>query len=165
MGMQYRRRIHVAICSRGHIAGEWEAMPDKREKVFCELCGGQIMARCSNCGAPTLGWSQGYALVQRSSSDFCQKCGAAYPWASRQSIVNDIENRLERDRTLSDGDRRSLRESLASLLKSPKTREVEKEQAGALRKLRDAAPKVWDAIQPTVGSVATSFIKQALNLP
>ena len=31
--MQYRRRIHVAICTRGHIAGEWEAIASSTTRM------------------------------------------------------------------------------------------------------------------------------------
>jgi hypothetical protein len=73
---------------------------------------------------------------------------------------------LAGDESLTEGDRRTLLEQLASLHKTPSTgKAVERDQIAALKALQSLAPKIWDLAAPVVAAIATTEMKRQLGLP
>jgi hypothetical protein len=162
----------AAICRRGH---KIDAMIEPRKTRLepvperCEECGAKVLLACpnTNCGARLHGYIIG-SFPGRDPwkpADFCYNCGQPYPWASRESIAYHIENMLEEDASLSEGDRRALREQLDSLRESPADPAAERRQVAALNFMRKAAPTVWHAAVPVLQAITTAEMRRQLGLP
>jgi hypothetical protein len=79
--------------------------------------------------------------------------------------VYHIENQLEEQPDLAEGDRRNLLEQLHSLTETSGTEETERRQVWALSLLRRIAPRAWEAALPAVQAILTAEIRQKLGLP
>ncbi len=153
----------AAICRRGHIE---ESRLKGPVAPRCGRCGAEILTACQSCNSPLRGSYVGVAVVGGAPDNFCWSCGGPYPWATRQAIVYHIGNLLMGDETLGEGDRRTLREQLASLNQTPSAgKAVERDQVAALKSLRTLAPMIWDKAVPLVTAIATAEIKRQLGLP
>jgi hypothetical protein len=95
--------------------------------------------------------------------DFCHSCGSPFPWAPREAIVYHIENQLEEQDSLTEGDRRILLERLRVL--SPETAGDQPKQVAALQYLKKIAPKAWDAALPAIQALLTTEMRVKLGLP
>ena len=124
-----------------------------------------MLVACPNCSARLMGIPVGHIVIDWKPKDFCYKCGQPYPWATREAIAYHVENMLEEEPDLSDGDRRALREQLDTLRESPADAASEKRQVAAVRFLQKAAPKVWQVAQPIIQVLLTSEAKRQLGLP
>jgi hypothetical protein len=100
-----------------------------------------------------------------SPDEFCWHCGSPYPWASQESIALHIENLLDEQPDLSEGDRRVLEAQLTELRTQPTSKDLEQRQIRALKKLQELAPKAWQLALPLIQSIATAEIKKQLGLP
>jgi len=80
-------------------------------------------------------------------------------------MAHHIENLLEREPGLEEGDRRKLRAQLAELRKPIQSDADEKRVVGVLRTLQQVAPRVFDAAMPVIQAIATAYIRQELKLP
>lgn len=107
----------------------------------------------------------GVYAVPWKPDEFCWQCGLPYPWASREAIANHIENLLDEQPGLAEGDRRDLLERLAALREAPTGADVERRQVGALSALKRLAPKAWELAQPLISTIATAEIKRQMGLP
>ena len=120
----------AAICGRGHVLSLYSESP-----VFglvpdrCPQCGATVITTCAACGSPIAGAhipnlgpraqiSFDIDAMQSSYQrpNFCTQaeCGAAMPWADRQTRIWEIENRLV-DEVADEHDRLVLREQLEAL--------------------------------------------------
>jgi hypothetical protein len=97
--------------------------------------------------------------------NFCRWCAAPFPWASRNSIVQHLENQLDQEPNLAEGDRRKILDGLAALRESPSLEGAEQRQATALKLLKKLAPKAWDLAVPVAQSLSTAWMRQQLGLP
>ena len=132
---------------------------------FCPKCGQKVLRACTNCSAILHGRRLGDLVANWVPDDFCYRCGLPYPWASREAIVYHIENQLERDPDLQEGDKRNLREQLNALRDSPADPVAEKRQVAALSLLKRTAPKIWEVVVPVAQSILTAEMKHQLGLP
>ena len=94
---------------------------------------------------------------------FCVECGTPFPWASRDAIVYHIENQLEEQDDLTEGDRRSLLGQLRALAGADAADQPK--QVSALQLLRKLAPKAWDAALPAIQALLTAEMRIKLGLP
>lgn len=156
--------LSAAVCKRGHVESPALELARGNLAKRCQQCGARILSSCPSCNAHIRGQVLGL-IGPYDPPEFCAECGSPYPWSSRQSIVYHIENTLDEESELTEGDRRVLQEQLAALRESPTTQSVEKRQISALESLRDLAPKAWATAKPLVVSIATAEIKQKLGLP
>jgi hypothetical protein len=102
----------AAICRRGHVitalfepaVGRAEPIPER-----CATCGAKVLLKCPQCQHRLKGRSRsGYALIGRSSwepDEFCERCAHPFPWAKRESIALQIENMLDDEPGLDEGNR------------------------------------------------------------
>lgn len=132
----------------------------------CATCGAIVLTACPACSKPIRGYEKGSMTVREyKPPEFCTACAAPFPWASRQAIVWHIENQLEEEVGLSEGDRRVLLERLEQLKVEPTSEAAETRQAEALHYLREKAPRAFQAALPSVLNIATTAIKVHLGLP
>ena len=122
------------------------------------------MRACPTCGARfpvhVVEWMRPQELVE-----FCGDCSSPYPWASRQAIVHHIQNQLEEQPNLSEGDRRALHEQLDVLTETPGSSDVTRRQIRALTALKEMAPVAWQAAQPAIRDIIEAEVKRRLGLP
>lgn len=132
----------------------------------CGECGSQVLTLCPSCRAAVRGEPFIFSTDQQwRPADFCWQCGTPYPWAGRQAIVFDIQNRLDEEQGLSEGDRRALLERLDDLMETPDTDAASTRQARALGALRRIAPMTWQAVLPAIQMLVTAKARQELGLP
>jgi hypothetical protein len=155
----------AAICRRGHVVSN-DALAEVEARRRCGECGARVFTACPGCEAPVLGPLRHavYAVAWK-PDEFCWHCGLPCPWASQASIANHIENLLEEQPDLPDGDRRALAEQLKSLREPAGNAEVERRQIRALEAFKRLAPKAWERALPLVMTIATAEIKRQLALP
>jgi hypothetical protein len=155
----------AAICRRGHLATATLELSGTRPK--CAACGATILTACQKCSARIIGFSMDTLSSEPlKPADFCSACGAPFPWASRQAVVWHVQNQLDEDQSLSEGDRRALHEKLDSLLETPDGGgRVDKMQKAALDAFRRTAPVAWKVAQPVLSTLLTAELKAHLGIP
>ena len=161
----------AAVCRRGHkitaliepAQGRAEPIPER-----CSECGAKVLTSCPHCNARLKGYPIGGPVVIGATwerSDFCDACGFPFPWASREAIAYHIENLLDEQPDLSDGDRRILEEQLKALREPPSDAASEKRQLAALKALQKLAPKAWELAAPVLQAFLSAEMKRAAGLP
>jgi hypothetical protein len=136
--------------------------PRKRGNSRRAVVGSCPYSRASSCGSNIRGAVAGVFGREFEPHDFCG-CGTPFPWASTTTIVYHIENQLEEEKNLSEGDRRHLTSQLQALLDVEPSSEPKK--IAALQALKNLAPVAWKAALPALQSIATAEMKRALGLP
>ncbi len=156
----------AAVCRRGHVQTAWLEHHGTDEK--CGTCGAPVLVACPACGwhIPS-GRSGDWTFDEKNwkPPDFCTKCAAAWPWASDDAIIYEIENRLDQQPDLSEGDRRMLRRQLETARKSLGGADEESKLLDALKFARDRAPAAFNAALPVIQAIATTWVKLRLNQP
>ena len=130
----------------------------------CKECGAKVLILCPQCQSQIPGPPTGVMSWAYQPAAFCPFCAHPYPWASREAIVHHIENQLEEETDLPEGERRKLTAELNSLRVDPSDPNSEKKQVAALQFLKRAAPRAWNAAQPAIMSLATAYAKKELGL-
>jgi hypothetical protein len=93
--------------------------------------------------------------------DFCDACGSALPWASRQARLWELENRLEESTDLSEPDRLTLREQIEALQQSDLP---EEEQVERWTRIKKVAPSLLDTGRSIFVSVTSAYVQQKLGV-
>jgi hypothetical protein len=164
-GQQDPEHYSAAICRRGHVVTRHMELLQGPPPPHCEECGARVFMACPNCESQIPGPSRGGFNVRYDAPPFCPYCAHPYPWASREAIVHHIENQLEEEPDLSEGERRTLIAQLDTLRDDPRgEQEKEEKQAKVLERLRAAAPKAFKAAMPSIMDLSTAYIKARLKL-
>jgi hypothetical protein len=80
-------------------------------------------------------------------------------------VIYEIENKLDEQPDLSEGDRRMLRRQLEEARKKLGGADEESKLAEALSFAREKAPGAFNAALPVIQTIATTWVKQKLGLP
>ncbi len=89
----------ATVCRRGHVE---DSFLDKRpvRRGNCPTCGARILDACLVCGRRVRGELDVPGVVSFGSGyrppSFCDACGAAAPWATRNDRLYELENVLDR---------------------------------------------------------------------
>jgi hypothetical protein len=85
----------------------------------CAKCGAAVLLGCTACGMRIRGGYFVPGVIGFSSKykppAFCDGCGAAHPWASRQERIYELENILDEQPEIDEADKIFLHERLAEL--------------------------------------------------
>lgn len=85
---------------------------------FCSVCGAPVLKDCQDCGARIKGKYHVdgvfFANFRYRPPSFCDHCGMPHPWASRQALLWERENRIALDE-LSASTRLELREKFEEI--------------------------------------------------
>jgi hypothetical protein len=149
------------VCRRGHRESAYlDPRKSRHIPEMCPKCGARLLIACPECGLRIRGdyfvpGVVGFATPDLSS--FCDGCGAAFPWATREERIFELENLLDeeeideadltvihdhlerlRDAAMSDGDERAAWEIIkrragAALNSGPVRRVVEGLASAAIR--------------------------------
>ena len=161
----------AAVCRRGHkitalielAQGSTEPIPER-----CSQCGAKVLTACPSCSGRIKGYPRTSMVIggpEWKAADFCDRYGSPFPWAGRESIALHVENLLDEEPDLLEGDRRVLEERLVSLRESPNDSGAQKRQLDALKLLQKLAPKAWELAAPVLQVVLTAEMKRAAGLP
>jgi hypothetical protein len=96
-----------AICRRGHVETDYlrpsTSGPVRRSGAGvaqnCLKCGATVLTACLNCDLRIRGdyFVPGVIAVSTASRpSFCDGCGSAFPWATREERIFELENLLDR---------------------------------------------------------------------
>jgi hypothetical protein len=137
----------AAICRRGHVE-TWYIRPyeqSDRPADMCPRCGARVLTACPACGLRIRGdyfvpGVLGGATPDRSS--FCDGCGTAFPWATREERIYELENLLDDEPDIDEADRAVISEHLRQL------------QNAAISERDERA--AWSAIKQRAGTAIAS---------
>lgn len=90
----------AAYCRRGHPEETGLSPQDWGvAATSCPICGAPVISACPNCGLRIRGKFQkpNTMVAQIDRPDFCDECGSAFPWASRQARIYELENLLDQE--------------------------------------------------------------------
>jgi hypothetical protein len=153
----------AAICKRGHV----ETSNIERHAINprCGECGAPILTRCPACNFRIRGYHliPGVIHGTYTKPDFCDKCGAAFPWVGRAARIYELQNRLDEEE-LDPANELLVREQLEALA-NPDLEEAE--QVKRWQRIKTAAPDflLRAATSPIVTSLVTAEAKKQLGLP
>lgn len=151
----------AAICERGHVISS-AGLVDTRH---CPTCGARIVTRCPHCLAmiPGREFRRGVigARPTYERPAFCVECGGAYPWASRQERLWELENQLNADPLLSAADRLTIHEQMDELRAADLT---EAQQTERWKRLEAIAPQALKRSANLVEAVGTAWILKRLGV-
>ena len=151
----------AAVCRRGH---EITSSIEFRGEVelHCPDCGAKVLTACTACGDRIQGSYHSPVVLtgtRYEAPDFCDRCGAPHPWASRQARLWAIENLLD-DEDLSDADRLELHERFDEL----RAGEVdEKRQIEIWKHIKNKVPGLLSIAGRIIESVTTEAMKAQLG--
>jgi hypothetical protein len=149
----------AAVCRRGHVASADLTASEYGPK--CSQCGADVLIQCSACGRRIRGETVvagAYHVGGETPPDFCDNCGAAFPWIGRQALIYELQNRLE-GQQLDPADALTVREQLDALLSPELDVAEQRERWGRVKKL---APVLWQTSQPLIETLATAAVRAAI---
>jgi hypothetical protein len=152
----------AAVCRRGHparIAIEYAEEPIAQR---CDTCGAEVLTACPECGQRIRGGFVGVIGGGYIPPDFCDRCGAPFPWLSRQGLIYQLQDMLDEEK-LDPATRLEVREQLDALT-DPEL--DEKEQLRRWSRIKRQAPGLWEktGAQRILVSVVSAAIKHQLGL-
>ena len=105
----------------------------------------------------------GIAGFDYTKPDFCDGCGAAFPWVGRTARIYELQNRLDEEH-LDPATELIVREQLEALTDPDLD---DDEQVKRWKKIMSTAPGFVTkaASQPIVTSLVTAYVQKALGLP
>jgi hypothetical protein len=99
------------------------------------------------------------SAVSYSPPDFCDACAAPLPWAARQALVYELQNRLDEE-PLDPADELIVGEQLQALTDADLD---EAEQVKRWQRVKALAPGLWKTAQPIIETLASAAIKSQLG--
>jgi hypothetical protein len=130
----------------------------------CGRCGRPVLRTCPSCDAFILG-----AYLSRQPDalnlpeSFCWECGKPYPWATREERIGKLYDQIDHE-DLDEATLLVVREQIA-ILSAPVDEETDEARVRAGRRIKDIAPKAWEAILPVLQNLLTAEAKRQLGLP
>lgn len=157
------------VCRRGHIeseAVEIRLEPDDPARgrfgegaavlpMRCGRCGAILLRSCPSCEQRIRGAYRGFGSAAYQPPDFCDRCGAAMPWASRQARFFELENILD------EATRLQVLEELEAL------RESQADDETAVRRwevIHSLAPGLIATGQKIIETVVSAAVKAQLGI-
>jgi hypothetical protein len=136
----------AAICRRGHTETQHinPTGPETDLAENCTTCGARVLTACPVCDLRIRGKRYSpnvVSLVAASRPSFCDGCGVAYPWATREERIFELENLLD-EQQVDEADRVVIQDQLARLRSASLTEKEERQ--------------VWETIKNRGGSALTS---------
>lgn len=150
----------AAVCRRGHLITD-DTTRGAEVGERCTKCGAKVLTACPDCGFRIRGDYHVEGVLDLTGPDdppnFCDKCGAAFPWVDRQGRIYELQNRLD-DEDLDSASELIVREQLEAL----RDTEIDEEEAAQRwKKVKDLAPGLWEktGARSIIESLATAYIR------
>jgi hypothetical protein len=130
----------------------------------CGRCGRPVLRTCPSCDAFILG---AYTALRPSDfslpESFCWDCGEPYPWATREERIGELFDKIDHE-DLDEATLLVIGEELA-VLSAPVDEVTDDDRVRAGHRIRNLAPKAWEAILPVLQGLLTAEAKRQLGLP
>lgn len=111
------------ICLNGHVINSMARSHPLSNKIFCSKCGEATVTSCQHCNADIKGFyhmARVANLLPYHGPNFCDNCGAAYPWTERTVIA--AKELVDEQDKLSVKEKELLKESIDDMVRNtPKT--------------------------------------------
>lgn len=148
----------AAVCRRGHT---FTAHAERAAEIAkrCVTCGSEIITECPACGERIRGLASNVGAKYR-PPDFCDHCGAPFPWLTRSGNIYQLQNLLD-EADLDPATRLQVREELEALAQADLTEEEQRKRWERVKKL---APAVWDSGQKILVNVVSETIRKSMGL-
>ncbi|MFG2102987.1 DUF2321 domain-containing protein [Micromonospora echinaurantiaca] len=163
-GFAYYRA--AAICRRGHVARSvltpGDSYPDDSK---CVACGALILTGCPSCQMRIRGKRYSQAVLGGSFSrpSFCDCCGAAYPWATKEERIYELENILDEE-DMDEADRVFIHDRLRELREAGDLDEKRERQLWT--QIRDRSGKFIksEPVQKIAETLITAAVRNQLSI-
>jgi hypothetical protein len=156
----------AAVCRRGHAAKNG-IMPGEGYPVDtkCTKCGATVLTACTSCGLRIQGrhFVPGVIGATWSRPSFCDGCGAAHPWATREERIFELENILDEE-DIDEADRLFIQERLRDLRESELLDEKREKQLWT--QIRDRSVKFVTSppVQKITETLITAAVRKQLEI-
>lgn len=155
----------AAVCRRGHVE---TTVIDNLATLAkrCPECGAPVLTACSACDTRIRGDLIVPEVITFAEDykppDFCDQCGAPFPWVSRQGRIYELMNLLDHE-DLDPATELEVREQLEALTQPDLP---DDEAARRWERVRAKAPTLWErsGAQRILETVVTAAIKAQLDL-
>lgn len=153
------------ICRRGHVLDS-SLNPQELENLNqqkCSTCGATCLKACPKCDFRIKGRlcvPQVISFRDFEPHSFCDNCGAAFPWASQQDRIWELQNILDEEE-LSESDRTAIGFQLEKI--SSGILDVD-DESKAWKKIKHSLGTVFDKdkVQNLIFDLVGSVIKSEL---
>jgi hypothetical protein len=160
----------AAVCKQqGHVAAKWVSPLETpfippgiiRDETprYCIHDGSPIIIQCEKCNNKIPCMLQDGAWE---AASFCWNCGQPHSWATREERVQKLYSLIDHE-DLDEADRLTVVEQLA-LLAAPEDEVPDDRRLHAGEKIRQLAPKAWEAGLPVLQGLLTAKLKRDLGL-
>jgi hypothetical protein len=154
----------AAVCRRGHLITD-DVSRHPEVGVRCTKCGAAVLVACPDCGHRIRGayYVEGVVFLGEPSPppNFCDSCGAAFPWVDRQGRIYELQNLLDAEQ-LDSASELIVQEQLKALVNA----DIDDEEAvRRWKKVKELAPGLWEksGARSIIESVATAYIRSHLG--
>jgi hypothetical protein len=156
----------AAICRRGHVE-TCRIVPRAFEKAIpdnCATCGAPVLTGCPNCELRLRGHYYRPRVISNAYKrpSFCDGCGSAFPWATREERVYELENLLDEE-DIDEADRVVIQDQLQRVRNAGLSERDEK-QAWDTIKRRAGKAITSGPVQRVVEGLVSAALRQQLGL-
>lgn len=158
----------AAICRRGHVEKAYirpgqdvGGIPER-----CPTCGANVLVGCPHCRLRIRGdrFVPGVvAVFDYSRPSFCDGCGSAFPWATREERIYELENLLD-EQDIDDADRVVVSDNLRRLREEEAL--SEKEERVLWERVKGAAGSALKSehVAAVIEGLASAAIRHRLGI-
>lgn len=161
--------LGAAVGRRGHVETAY-LDPTRREPrgvpERCPTCGARVLVACTECGLRIRGDYHVPGVIGVSSPNrpsFCDGCGAAFPWATRQERIYELENLLDEE-VVDEADRVAVLEQLQRLREDEHLSEKDERQAWETIKRRAGGALKSPSAQRLIEGIVSAAIRHQLGI-
>ncbi|WP_165358507.1 DUF2321 domain-containing protein [Haloactinopolyspora alba] len=159
--------LGAAVCKRGHVETvDLEPGGPVTVSDACPSCGARMLTACRSCGVRIRGDQFVPGVVSFSTPrrpSFCDGCGAAMPWATRQERIHELENLLDEAEEIDEADLVVIQDHLERLRESSLSERDEK-AAWSEVKRRSGDALRSERVSNVLEGLVTAAIRAQLNL-
>jgi len=160
-------RQGAAICRRGHVETYYlnPSRPARAIAENCPTCGARVLTACPHCDLRIRGDLHvpgviGFSPDTRPS--FCDGCGSAFPWATREERIYELENLLDEE-DIDEADRAVIQEALGRL-RNANLSERDEKQAWETIKRRAGRAVTSGPVPRVIEGLVSAALRQQLGL-
>jgi hypothetical protein len=157
-----------AVCRRGHVETAY-IDPQKADRAIsenCPACGASVLTACQSCRLRIRGYyyvpGVFPSLASPARPSFCDGCGSAFPWASREERIYELENLLD-EADIDEADMVIIQDQLARLRASSLSNKDEKQAWETIKRRAGGAIKS-PAVERVVEGLVSAAIRRQLGL-
>jgi hypothetical protein len=159
-----------AICRRGHVETDYlrpsASGPVRRSGAGvaqnCPKCGATVLTACLNCDLRIRGdyfVPGGIAVSTASRPSFCDGCGSAFPWATREERIFELENLLDEE-DIEEADRVVIQDQLRRLTNAELSDRDERQAWSVIGRRAGAALKNPSVVRVLEGLITAGLRNQ-----